>query len=55
MITEKKGIADEFCMYFSSIVGDVLGNSDVSLAHNVVTAAEDKFHFKRIEEEEREC
>ena len=52
MITEKKGIADEFCMYFSSIVGDVLGDSDESLAHNVVTAVEDEFHFKRIEQEE---
>ena len=52
MITEKKGIADEFCMYFSSIVGDVSGDSDESLAHNVVTAVEDEFHFKRIEQEE---
>ena len=52
VITDKKGVADEFCMYFSSVVGDVSGDSDESLAHNVVTTVEDEFHFKRIEEEE---
>ena len=39
-------------MYFSSIVGDASEDSDESLAHNIVTAVEDEFHFKRIEEEE---
>ena len=44
--TDKQGIADEFCMYFSSIVRDVSGYSDESLAHNIETAVEDEFHFK---------
>ena len=52
VVTEKKSIADEFCKYFSSIVGDVLRDSDETDAHLLVPAVEDDFHFQRIKEED---
>ena len=51
-VTEKKSIADEFCKYFLSIVGDVLRDSDETDAHLLVPAVEDDFHFQRIKEED---